>query len=541
MSDNPVINDVEEEHDEFKVFENTSHSLVATRELQNMRLTGELIDCNLQVGDDCIPCHKAVLAANSPYFRALFRNQGLAAAVELSGMEFESIKAIIDYFYTGRIEVCLSTVSSLLSAADMLLIPWLVDTLATYLHSNINLYTVLATWRLARIYRLTKLERAAVNFCYSEFSRILESTELFELEKEELSMILNSDELIANEDTLIDALLRWFKEKDLDIDQSILNNIRFSLCSDHFIWRMENDEKYQAIAACEPFLQFKSEGTETNQLERKTRCRGTNDILAIHHDGSDLIYGYNTATEKWQNFVTVPEDGGYEYSCLTSCRNTLYLVGGRNKVRWYHGAVVINTKLYAVAGCGQLNTIEVLYLTEGSAMRWKQLPNLDYPRHMPGVGACKDKIYVVGGTDEHWTAQSTVEMFDTNTNEWLRLPDLQVPRIQPAVVGLNNKLYVMGGRNSNKVELMSVEVWDPVSHSWSYCKEMHRKRWGGGGGSIHNLLVIVGGRGKRAGQAELYSQKTNSWSLMSGDIPCTDRCYSATMVQKPWSWAFPPE
>lgn len=49
MSDNPVINDVEEEHDEFKVFENTSHSLVATRELQNMRLTGELIDCNLQV------------------------------------------------------------------------------------------------------------------------------------------------------------------------------------------------------------------------------------------------------------------------------------------------------------------------------------------------------------------------------------------------------------------------------------------------------------------------------------------------------------
>ena len=42
---------------------------------------------------------------------------------------------------------------------------------------------------------------------------------------------------------------------------------------------------------------FRSEGTETNQLERKTRCRGTNDILAIHHDGSDSIYGYNTATE----------------------------------------------------------------------------------------------------------------------------------------------------------------------------------------------------------------------------------------------------
>ena len=35
---------------------------------------------------------------------------------------------------------------------------------------------------------------------------------------------------------------------------------------------------------------------------------------------------------------------------------------------------------------------------------------------------------------------------------------------------------------------------------------LFRKRWGGGGGTIHNLLVVVGGRGKRAGQAELYSQ-----------------------------------
>ena len=49
MSENPDVVINEEEEDEFKVFENTSHSLVATRELQNMRLTGELLDCNLQV------------------------------------------------------------------------------------------------------------------------------------------------------------------------------------------------------------------------------------------------------------------------------------------------------------------------------------------------------------------------------------------------------------------------------------------------------------------------------------------------------------
>ena len=45
---------------------------------------------------------------------------------------------------------------------------------------------------------------------------------------------------------------------------------------------------------------------------------------------------------------------------------------------------------------------------------------------MPGVGGYKDKIFVVGGTDDKWTAQSCVEMFDTSTNEWIILPDLLV-------------------------------------------------------------------------------------------------------------------
>ena len=45
---------------------------------------------------------------------------------------------------------------------------------------------------------------------------------------------------------------------------------------------------------------------------------------------------------------------------------------------------------------------------------------------MPGVGSYKDKIFVVGGTDDSWTAQSSVEMFDTLSMEWLKLPDLLV-------------------------------------------------------------------------------------------------------------------
>ena len=54
------------------------------------------------------------------------------------------------------------------------------------------------------------------------------------------------------------------------------------------------------------------------------------------------------------------------------------------QVRWYHGACVIDSKLYAVLGCTQLDSTEALELGAPSAS-WVSLPSLACPRHLPGV------------------------------------------------------------------------------------------------------------------------------------------------------------
>ena len=157
----------------------------------------------------------------------------------------------------------------------------------------------------------------------------------------------------------------------------------------------------------------------------------------------------------WQVLSLLPEAGGVEYAALASHGSTLYLVGGRSRdgrslrtvfmmdlekggwkrgpdmteVRWYHGAVVIGSRLYSVAGCGLLDSIEMLELSDtGSAHQWQGLQPMSHPRHLPGVGYMGNKIYVVGGTDDNWQAFATVEMYNTETGEWRRLPDMDVPR-----------------------------------------------------------------------------------------------------------------
>jgi hypothetical protein len=62
-------------------------------------------------------------------------------------------------------------------------------------------------------------------------------------------------------------------------------------------------------------------------------------------------------------------------------------------------------------------------------------------RHVPGVGVLDGLIYVVGGADDQWNANVSVECFHPGENVWTRLPDIHCPRAQPAVQGHQGKLY----------------------------------------------------------------------------------------------------
>ena len=91
------------------------------------------------------------------------------------------------------------------------------------------------------------------------------------------------------------------------------------------------------------------------------------------------------------------------------------LVPGDISERLHLIFVLLCFRLYAVLGCTQLDSIEYLELdtTVGRADSWEMLPPLTCARHLPGVGYLDTSIYVCGGSDDNWTAYSTVEMFDT--------------------------------------------------------------------------------------------------------------------------------
>ena len=53
---------------------------------------------------------------------------------------------------------------------------------------------------------------------------------------------------------------------------------------------------------------------------------------------------------------------------------------------------------------------------------------------------------------------------------WDQLPDMPVGKWEPASLVLNDKLYVLGGYENHVVSSRRVDVFDPADGSWTNCR-----------------------------------------------------------------------
>jgi hypothetical protein len=92
--------------------------------LYDMYTKREMYDVVLTVGDHSLFCHRLVLGMASKMWRAQFGRSGMAESkskeVEIVGVGFAALKLIVEFGYTGKVELSGSTVVAIIQAANML-------------------------------------------------------------------------------------------------------------------------------------------------------------------------------------------------------------------------------------------------------------------------------------------------------------------------------------------------------------------------------------------------------------------------------------
>lgn len=161
-----------------------------------------------------IPAHRIILSAATPYFAAMFtnnmqeRNQQEIILHEIHGNE---LKALIDFIYTGFIDINETNVFELLETATRIEFTHIEDTCVRFLRDKLNASNCLMTWTLTEPFaNLKELTELALTFVEENFVEVTESHEFLLLDVIHLSTLLSSDDLnVYSEEEVFNALSKW--------------------------------------------------------------------------------------------------------------------------------------------------------------------------------------------------------------------------------------------------------------------------------------------------------------------------------------------
>jgi len=226
-----------------------------TESLKTMRSTGALTDLHLVCkGGAKLPAHRVILAAASAQLRGMIDNLTPASAstdtsdgktptktrgstkgpgsgvseLVLDDVDEDCAARVLDFIYTGSVEVSEEQLPGLLGASEKLGVAGLGDACSQHLHKKLSPDNALHMRALGRSLGAVHLFEAAHHLVMEEFLEVAHSNSFLELDEHSLSEIIGSDDLLVNsEKDVLDAVVRWTEAKEPERAPALLRLIAF--------------------------------------------------------------------------------------------------------------------------------------------------------------------------------------------------------------------------------------------------------------------------------------------------------------------------
>ena len=199
----------------------------------------ELCDVEIKVGTRKIYAHKVILAASSPYFRAMFTGDPSQTEVTIRDVDETAMDILIDFCYTSSIVVEKNNVKTLLPAACLLQLAEIQDECCECLQSQLDPSNCLGIRALADTHACRDLLRIVDKFTLHNFQEVMKHEEFLQLPMSQLIDIISSDELnVSSEEEVFQSVMNWIKynmEERRPHLAHVLQHVRLPLLSPEFL------------------------------------------------------------------------------------------------------------------------------------------------------------------------------------------------------------------------------------------------------------------------------------------------------------------
>lgn len=465
-----------------------------------------------------------MLAATSEYFRAMLRvymKEKNDDEVDLGGISASSLEKIIDFIYTGSMQLSFNTLIDILNTANHLQIPTVLNLCSEYIISKITFSNAEEFIQIADIYSLTKVMDHFNERLLKQFDSFACTPFFLSTPFETFKTYLEDNRLKTSaEYNLINYISEWLKEDNTRLEHvlDLMKCVRVgliaktSLQQGHHLLTLAPDlkEVFEAgLSFHENLLTHHPTSHLSNQLRSDTKS-----LVLIFYNSTPRpfeIVAYEAATSKYYRL------SGDSYACR-DCRvaevdNFLYIFrvvdsGGGTNVNSLVRFDPRHLSLVVLSPCRHVRMDTVIIPHDFKIYCFGGL--IDLPQENSGITIIK-----------------MVDVYDVFTNSWSDLPALPEATYGHAGCVLDGLIYLSGGvtPGSNNQAVDNMVEYNPHLNTYTTKQSMYFPRRLHEMEALKEHLYVLGGIGyhsfdqqKNKIAIERYSVAENQWTCLSSTL-----------------------
>ncbi|ELU13145.1 hypothetical protein CAPTEDRAFT_119690 [Capitella teleta] len=474
--------------------------------LRDMRHSDEMVDVVLVFEETRVKCHRLVLAASSEYFRRMLQTD--MQERDASEIAFKEVSStigllLVEYLYTGNIELSTENAQELLAVSDRLLLMKLKKTVEKFLCDQVSITNCVSLKQLARLYDLDTLLKTAHDYLNDHWKDLVAidfESEIDQLTEDDLIELLTTHS--SDEGSFL-LLQKWVRSSEgrTHLFMDLLQNLELTQFSKSFVWRtimsdelMQNPKGMRFIQeAMEPFMTFDRDHVTSSSSDGFIVSGGLDRPVL-----NNKCYGYVAHTRQWRTLP--PMNIGRYYHATICDQDQFMVIGGRISETYF------------------LDSVECLNL---KTLRWSQFPDLPRALSLSNVVYVKGQLFVLGGWASKSVISRDVYAFDSTGGTWWFKGLMPEESRVGSAVSLNDKIFVLGG------EFRVCMQYDPCTDLWVELQRPLYQHAFGPAVVWQDKIVLCGGRQTNA--IEEYDPQSDTWSTWDLKIPAynnIDICFA---------------
>ena len=478
------------------------------KRLDIQRKNEQFCDVVLEVcnGEDLarFNAHRIVLCAGSPFFYSALNNdmkESKEGLIRLEDTSKVAIEDLLDYLYTGHLDVTQDNAFDLFKIADFLVIPSLKEISSRFIIETLSSSNCLMVYYLAVNYRCIGLQEKARDFIYANFTRVVEHEDFLNLTVNEVEEWISRDEIrVRGEEDVFQAIVKW-AEQNGDGEREkffeLFRHVRLIYLSRNYVLNeilphpMVTDGKACTAFVLDAMKEVSSGSEECFFAQAPRNCLKTTEDCLVVPGICERTLCYLPAENKWYEVAEKTKNTSYFYACAS--HGKLYIserpgldhgmdrfdpvVNSWAPVMCYSGltshqdaAAVVNFQgcLYVIGGYKGVETVSCVHKYNPETNLWQEVAPMNVSRGQVCVVADKDTIYAIGGSAGRQKLD-VVERFDSKINSWCRVASMLEKKALPCGAILNARVFLFGGYTSTHPihASSSIEMYDPTSNMWT--------------------------------------------------------------------------